>query len=61
MKNRRPFKLNWLLVPYNLAMAALNAYIAVRLLTASFRLRYSYICEPCRQKYDPDELQVSTF
>ncbi|CAH2257380.1 jg7582 [Pararge aegeria aegeria] len=59
MKNRRPFKLTWLLVPYNLAMAALNGYIAAKLLTASFRLRYSYICEPCRQKYDADELQIA--
>ncbi|XP_073967612.1 very long chain fatty acid elongase 4-like [Choristoneura fumiferana] len=59
MKNRQPFQLTWLLVPYNLAMAGLNAFIAVRLLTASFRLRYSYICEPCRQKYDSDELQIA--
>ncbi|CAG9134625.1 unnamed protein product [Plutella xylostella] len=59
MKNRRPFDLTWLMIPYNLAMAALNAYIVVRLLTASFRLRYSYICEPCRQRYDPDELQIT--
>ncbi|GBP40592.1 Elongation of very long chain fatty acids protein 4 [Eumeta japonica] len=59
MKDRKPFKLTWLLVPYNLTMAVLNAYIAVRLLTASFRLRYSYICEPCRERNDPDELQIA--
>lgn len=29
MKNRKPYKLSWLLLPYNLAMACLNAYIAV--------------------------------
>ncbi|RZC37178.1 elongation of very long chain fatty acids protein 4 [Asbolus verrucosus] len=59
MKNRKPFKLTWLLIPYNLAMAALNFYIAAQLLTASTRLKYSYICEPCRQKYHPDELQIT--
>ncbi|KAJ8984866.1 hypothetical protein NQ317_002705 [Molorchus minor] len=56
MAHREPFKLTWLLIPYNLYMAALNAYICD---TAATRLRYSYICEPCRQKYHPDELQIA--
>lgn len=30
MKNRKPFKLTVVLIPYNLAMALLNAYIAVQ-------------------------------
>lgn len=30
MKNRKPFKLTVVLIPYNLAMAFLNAYIAVQ-------------------------------
>lgn len=30
MKNRPAFKLHWLLLPYNLCMAALNAYIAIK-------------------------------
>ncbi|XP_022911967.1 very long chain fatty acid elongase 4-like [Onthophagus taurus] len=60
MKNREPFKLTWLLIPYNLAMALLNAYISIQLFTASIRLRYSYVCEPCRQKDDPDELQITS-
>lgn len=29
MRNRKPFKLTWALVPYNLAMAMLNLYIAI--------------------------------
>lgn len=28
MKDRKPFRLTWALIPYNLAMAALNAFIA---------------------------------
>lgn len=28
MKDRKPFRLTWALIPYNLAMAALNFYIA---------------------------------
>lgn len=55
---RSPFKLTWLLVPYNLGMAVLNLYIAVQLFTASTRLKYSYVCEPCRQNHDPEELRV---
>lgn len=39
-------------------MAALNFYIAVQLFTASTRLKYSYVCEPCRQNHDPEELRV---
>ncbi|XP_074032274.1 very long chain fatty acid elongase 4 [Leptinotarsa decemlineata] len=59
MAKRKPFDLTWILVPYNLFMALLNGYIAIQLLTASTRLRYSYICEPCRQKYNADELQIA--
>lgn len=32
MKDRKPFKLTWLLIPYNLAMAVLNAYISVQVI-----------------------------
>jgi elongation of very long chain fatty acids protein 4 len=28
MRDRKPFRLTWALIPYNLAMAALNAFIA---------------------------------
>lgn len=60
MKQRHAFKLTWALVPYNLAMAILNGYIAIQLFTASTRLKYSYVCEPCRQNDEhPDELQVT--
>ncbi|CAG9769515.1 unnamed protein product [Ceutorhynchus assimilis] len=59
MEKREPFKLTMLLVPYNMAMAGLNFYIAFELLTASTRLKYSYICEPCRQSQNPDELQIA--
>lgn len=59
MKQRSAFKLTWALIPYNLAMAVLNGYIAIELFTASTRLRYSYICEPCREINHPDELQIA--
>lgn len=32
MKKRKAFKLTWALVPYNLAMACLNAYIAIQVI-----------------------------
>lgn len=48
MRKRKAFKLTWLLVPYNFAMAILNAYIAIQLLVASTKLSYSYVCQPIR-------------
>jgi len=33
MKKRRAFKLTWALVPYNFAMAGLNAYIAIEVIS----------------------------
>lgn len=35
MKKRKAFKLTWALVPYNLAMACLNAYISIQVSTSS--------------------------
>lgn len=39
MKKRKAFKLTWALVPYNLAMACLNAYIAIQVGTTSCHAR----------------------
>lgn len=59
MKKRKAFKLTWALVPYNLTMALLNAYIAIQLFVGSTRLRYSYVCQPIRHITRPDELQIA--
>ncbi|XP_057341390.1 elongation of very long chain fatty acids protein 4-like [Microplitis mediator] len=59
MRKRKPFKLTWILVPYNFAMAALNAYIAIQLFVASFKLSYSYICQPIRNVWKAEELQIA--
>ena len=58
MKKKNPFKLTWLLIPYNLAMAILNGYIAFELLIASTRLRYSYVCQPVTYINHKEELRV---
>lgn len=59
MKKKNPLKLTWLLIPYNLAMAVLNGYIAFELLVASTRLRYSYVCQPVTYINHKEELRVS--
>lgn len=59
--SHKPFKFNGFLIFYNLAMALLNLFICLRLLTASYRLGYNYMCEPCRQVSSPDEMQVRGF
>lgn len=61
LQSRSPYKLTGLLVPYNLSMAILNGYICVQLFTAATRLKYSYVCQPCRANNHPDEMQVSLF
>lgn len=42
MKDRKPFKLTWCLVPYNLAMSLLNLYIAIEVSTKIFNLFSSF-------------------
>ncbi|XP_055697299.1 elongation of very long chain fatty acids protein 4-like isoform X2 [Phlebotomus papatasi] len=59
MQNRSPYKLTGLLVPYNLSMAILNGYICIQLFTAATRLKYSYVCQPCRANNHPDEMQIA--
>uniref|UniRef100_A0AAG5DMQ9 Elongation of very long chain fatty acids protein n=1 Tax=Anopheles atroparvus TaxID=41427 RepID=A0AAG5DMQ9_ANOAO len=59
MRDRKPFELKTILVPYNLAIALLNLYICVQLFVGSTMLQYSYICEPYRHSFDPAELRVS--
>ncbi|CAO1433370.1 unnamed protein product [Diamesa serratosioi] len=59
MKNRKPFQLNGILVPYNLLMAALNLFICLRLTVAAFNLRYNLFCQPCRQIWSQDELTMA--
>lgn len=44
-----------------MALASLNFYIAYELLVAANSLKYSYICQPCREIYSDDEMRVSFF
>ncbi|XP_065348014.1 very long chain fatty acid elongase 4-like isoform X1 [Cloeon dipterum] len=59
MRDRKPFALTWALIPYNFAMAALNAFIAYELLIASTRLSYSYVCQPVGRTASPDEMRIT--
>ncbi|CAO1432026.1 unnamed protein product [Diamesa tonsa] len=60
MKKRKPFDLKRILVPYNLLMAALNAFICLRLVIPAFNLRYNLFCQPCRQVWNRDELNIAS-
>ncbi|XP_046665857.1 elongation of very long chain fatty acids protein 4-like [Homalodisca vitripennis] len=59
MRDRKPFKLKWILLPYNIAMAVLNLYIAFELFVGSTRLRYSYVCQPIRHISHKEELRIA--
>lgn len=45
MANFKPFKLNWLLIPYNLSMAVLNLYITVTLFAGFYINGYNILCQ----------------
>uniref|UniRef100_A0A8D8SSM2 Elongation of very long chain fatty acids protein n=2 Tax=Cacopsylla melanoneura TaxID=428564 RepID=A0A8D8SSM2_9HEMI len=59
MRERKPFKLTSILVPYNMFMCALNLYIAIELLIASTRLKYSYVCQPVTYVNTEDEMRIA--
>ncbi|KAF6215937.1 hypothetical protein GE061_000274 [Apolygus lucorum] len=58
MEKRKPFHLNWCLVPYNLAMSLLNLYIGIELLIASTKLKYSYVCQPVKHSNHEEEMRI---
>jgi len=45
MANFKPFKLNWLLIPYNLSMAGLNLYMCVTFFAGFYINGYSILCQ----------------
>lgn len=57
--SRKPFELKQPLLIHNLAMTALNGYIAIELFVASVSLNYSYVCQPYKMVNSKDELRVS--
>ncbi|XP_039295362.1 elongation of very long chain fatty acids protein 4, partial [Nilaparvata lugens] len=59
MRNRRPMKLKWILIPYNLLMTLLNLYIVIQLLIGSIRLGYNYLCQAIGQIDHKEELRIA--
>jgi len=59
MRNRKPFQLNRFMVVYNLSLVALNFHIFRELFMGSLNAGYSYLCQPIRYSFDPNELRIS--
>merc|ERR1712071_734010 len=59
MKNRKPFSLRYILVPYNLSMCLLNFYIGLELAVTQYRRQYSWLCQPVNYSDDPDEIRIA--
>jgi len=59
MKNRKPFSLRFILVPYNLSMCLLNFYIALELAVTQYRKQYSWFCQPVNYSNDPDDIRIA--
>ncbi|ELU05135.1 hypothetical protein CAPTEDRAFT_214636 [Capitella teleta] len=60
MQNREPLKLRWILMLYNASLVLLNFHIFYELLTASWRLGYSYSCQQVEYSRDPDEMRIAS-
>ncbi|KAG5683324.1 hypothetical protein PVAND_012610 [Polypedilum vanderplanki] len=56
MENQKPFKLNKIMVFYNLSLALLNLKIFITAIKYSYILNYNFVCEPYRVSYHPMEL-----
>lgn len=59
MKNRKPFSLRYILVPYNLSMCLLNFYIALELAVTQYRKQYNWFCQPVNYSNDPDDIRIA--
>ncbi|XP_074661922.1 very long chain fatty acid elongase 4-like isoform X2 [Tubulanus polymorphus] len=53
MKHRKPFELRITLFIYNLALVVLNLHIFYQVLTTSWKLNYSYTCQPVDYSDNP--------
>jgi len=62
MRDKKPYNLRWLIVTYNLAMSAINLYMATKTLYHTTKLGYSYICRPILFGHQPstdyDEMEI---
>lgn len=58
MKDRQPFKLQWLLVLYNFSLVLLSAYMMFEFLMASIEARYSLTCQMVDYSYKPSALRM---
>lgn len=59
MKTRKPLQLRWILVVYNLYVAALNLWIACELCYCSYVLRYRSLCLLVRISNDPHVMRIA--
>lgn len=58
MRNRRPWKLKWVLITYNAFITILNFYIFALLAIGSYKKQYSWFCQPQSDSTDPDEMKI---
>lgn len=59
MKTRKPFQLRWILVGYNLYIAALNLWIACELCYCAYKLKYRSFCQLVLITNDPYVIRIA--
>lgn len=58
MKNRKPFSLKSIMLVYNMFITLLNAYILIELAIGSYRLHYSWFCQPIHISEDVESMRI---
>ncbi|CAG5133335.1 unnamed protein product [Candidula unifasciata] len=59
MEKRPPINLNYTLVIYNFLCVLMNLHICTELFICSWKLGYSYSCQPVSYTYDPYEMRIA--
>ncbi|XP_074649186.1 very long chain fatty acid elongase 4-like [Tubulanus polymorphus] len=59
MKNRKPFNLKFLIIPYNFALVGLSAYMFYELLMSAILANYSLKCQPVDYSNNPLSLRMA--
>ncbi|KAL5007553.1 hypothetical protein ScPMuIL_016359 [Solemya velum] len=59
MENREPFQLKTPLFIYNIVLVIINFHICSELFLSSWRLNYSYSCQPVSYTDDPNEMRIA--
>ncbi|KAG9510891.1 Elongation of very long chain fatty acids protein 4, partial [Fragariocoptes setiger] len=59
MQNKRPWRLRWILVAYNLSISMLNLWMVLELSYCAYKLKYGIPCQLVNVSNDPYEMRIA--